>query len=127
MKDTEKYKKHYNKESFFVKLKKRARKIGMKAAYSLLLMYNAYTRKDTPQWAKNIILGAIGYFIAPIDALPDLTPFLGYTDDLGILSFGLVTIAGYINDDVKINARKQLHNYFGSIDLDEIQEVDAKL
>ncbi|MEL6987599.1 MAG: YkvA family protein, partial [Bacteroidota bacterium] len=71
--------------------------------------------------------GALGYLISPIDAIPDLTPFLGYTDDLGILGFGLVTIAGYINDEVRIKSRQQLKRIFGNINLDELKEVDSKL
>jgi uncharacterized membrane protein YkvA (DUF1232 family) len=92
-----------------------------------LLLYYAYKRSETPSWAKNIIIGVIGYFIAPIDAIPDLTPFFGYTDDIGILSFGLVTIACYVNEDVKENARQKLHKWFGDYDEDELREVDAQL
>jgi hypothetical protein len=38
-------------------------------------------------WAKNIILGTLGYLLAPFDAIPDLSPIIGYTDDIGVLSF----------------------------------------
>ena len=65
--------------------------------------------------------------MAPIDSIPDLTPFLGYTDDIGVLSFGLVTIAAYINMDVKIDARKKLKDWFGQVDLESLKSVDAQL
>ena len=58
------------------------------------------------------MLGAIGYLISPFDSLPDLTPFVGYTDDLGVLSFALVTVACYINDDVRDKARAHVENYY---------------
>jgi uncharacterized membrane protein YkvA (DUF1232 family) len=82
---------------------------------------------DTPIWAKRIIIGVLGYFISPIDALPDLTPILGYTDDLGVLSFGLVTIAAYVNDEVRITARKKLRDWFGEFNVEDLQEVDKQL
>jgi len=95
--------------------------------YTALLLYYAYKRRETPLWARNIIIGAIGYFLAPIDSIPDLTPLLGYTDDIGVLSFGLVAIASYVNMDVKINARKKLKEWFGSIDLESLKTVDSRL
>ncbi len=104
-----------------------ARQAGLKAVYSALLLFYAFKRKDTPGWAKNIILGTLGYLLAPFDSIPDLTPFLGFTDDLGVLSFGLVTIACYINDEVRIQARKKLREWFGEFELTELKEVEKML
>lgn len=36
---------------------------------------------------KAIVIGTLLYFINPLDLVPDLTPFLGFTDDLGIVYF----------------------------------------
>jgi uncharacterized membrane protein YkvA (DUF1232 family) len=104
-----------------------SRDIGQKTAYSALLMYYAFRRKETPRFAKGIIIGTLGYFLAPFDAIPDLSPVIGYTDDLGVLSFGLVTIAAYINDEVRINARRSLKGLFKTIDLETLKCVDARL
>lgn len=90
-------------------------------------MYNAFRNDETPSWAKNIIIGALGYFLSPIDVIPDLSPFLGYTDDLGILSFGLVTIACYINEEVRSKSVDQLRKFFGKVDDDIIAEVNRSL
>ena len=108
----------------FNHLWKSTRLVGQKVAYAVLLMIYAYRRKETPRWARNIIIGSLAYFL---DSIPDLTPILGYTDDFGILSFGLVTIASYINDDVRIEARKVLKKLFGELDFDSIHCVDEKL
>lgn len=101
--------------------------LGQKLVYSILLLYYAYKRSDTPSWAKNIIIGAFAYFVSPIDSIPDLTPFLGLTDDIGVLSFGLVSIACYINDDVREKALKQLHSFFTEIDEESITSVNQTL
>jgi uncharacterized membrane protein YkvA (DUF1232 family) len=37
---------------------------------------------------KALIVGALLYFINPMDAMPDITPFLGFVDDIGVV--GLV-------------------------------------
>lgn len=122
-----KYARQFSESRLLKKIQAFARQAGLKTVYSVLLLYYAFTRKETPVWAKNIIIGVLGYFIAPFDALPDLTPIIGYTDDLGVLSFGLVTIACYINQDVRIKARKKLKDWFGEFDLQELAEVDKQL
>jgi len=101
--------------------------MGQQTVYSVLLMVYAFRRKDSPAWAKRIIIGALGYVLTPIDAIPDLTPLIGYTDDLGVLSFGLVAIASYIDSEVRIEARKGVKYLFGEVDLESIHEVDRNL
>ena len=102
----------------------RFKALGFKLAYITLLQYYAYNNPNTPRWAKNIILGALGYLLTPIDTIVDVTPFIGYTDDIGVLSFALVTISAYITDDVKIKARQKLQKWTGSLDMESIQQVE---
>ncbi len=123
----EKYKNRFSEVKLWSKLKNYAQQAGLKTVYSALLLFYAYKRSDTPAWAKRVIFGVLGYFIAPIDIIPDLTPLIGYTDDIGILGLGLATIAFYINDEVKTNARAQLDKWFGDYDEDELREVDDQL
>ena len=122
-----KYAGFFSENSFLGKIKNYFREAGIKVVYSALLLYYAFTRKETPMWARNIIFGVLGYFIAPIDALPDLTPIVGYTDDLGVLSFGLVTVACYINKEVKEKARGKLKDWFGEYDEADLAKVDNNL
>ena len=82
----------FSETKFWKKISQFTQQAGVKTVYAALLLFFAYRRKETPTWAKSIILGTLGYFLAPFDALPDLTPIIGYTDDLGVLSFGLATI-----------------------------------
>lgn len=123
----QKYKGRFSEVKLWSKLKKYARLAGVKTVYTALLMFYAFKRKDTPKWAKTIITGLLGYFLAPIDAIPDLSPFVGLTDDFSLLSVGLVTVAGYINKDVKEKARKQLKTLFGDYDPVELEEIDKRL
>lgn len=112
------------KRQIFKYVKTKLKILGYKLVYMTLLQYHAYNNPRTPRWAKNIILGSLGYLLNPFDAIVDVTPFIGYTDDIGILSFALVTISAYINDDVKINARKQLQSWVGKLDMESIKEVE---
>jgi len=125
--EEEKYKEEFTEVGFFQKIKNFGKAAGMKTVYTGLLLYYAFRRKDTPKWAKGIVLGALGYFISPIDGVPDLTPFLGYTDDFGVMMFALVTISAYVNKDVKEQAKTQLEKWFGKSDDDMLAEVDEKI
>ncbi len=122
-----KYISAFSENRLWKKLKKYATQAGLKAVYSALLLFYAYRRKETPIWAKNIIFGTLGYFLSPIDLIPDLSPIIGYTDDIGVLSFGVVTIAAYINKEVRMQAREKLSKWFGAYDEEELKVVDEQL
>lgn len=111
---------HYSEESFWDKLKNVFKKAGIKVVYSALMLYYAYQRKETPVWAKTIIIGALGYFISPIDAIPDITPVAGYADDLGVLAAAIAAVGVYIDKEVKRSAKDKLHNWFGDFNEDEL-------
>lgn len=121
------YMRFFSASALRKKLLKYARQAGIKVVYMVLLLFYAYQRNETPTWAKNIVLSTLGYFLTPIDAIPDLTPVIGYTDDLGVLSFGIVTIAAYINEDVRAKARKKLTAWFGNYNQKDLDEIDQKL
>jgi uncharacterized membrane protein YkvA (DUF1232 family) len=110
------FSKHYSDTNFLTKIGQFAKKAGVKIMYYALLLFYAYRRADTPAWAKRIILGALGYFLAPIDAIPDFTPFIGFTDDASVLVAAVAAVAVYINADVKQKAKAKLHDWFGEFD-----------
>lgn len=121
------YRRYFSESVLWKVLKKRARHIGIQAVYAVLLLYYAFRKPGTPFWAKNVILGALGYFLAPIDAIPDLTPLLGYTDDLGVMLFALVTVSMYIDEGIREQARTKLESWFGPFDLSALEEVEKRL
>lgn len=88
------------------KLQKYGRKAGIKVIYAGLLLFYALREPGTPNWAKGVIFGALGYFIAPIDAIADFIPVAGYSDDMGMLLLALASVAVFINDHVKEQAKK---------------------
>lgn len=106
------YRKYFTPARFWRRLGRLAATAGARTVYTALLLYYAYEREDTPGWAKRTVLGALGYLLFPLDAVPDLTPLLGYTDDLGVLSAALVTVGAYVNDDVRSRARARLSGWF---------------
>ena len=123
----DRFRRFFTEARFFEKLANYAQAAGLKVVYTSLLLFYAYQRRETPSWAKRIILGTLGYLVMPFDFLPDLSPIVGYTDDLGVLSFGLVTIAAFVNEEVKTKARNRLEKWFPTADETVLNEVDEKL
>jgi uncharacterized membrane protein YkvA (DUF1232 family) len=74
------------KKRFLDYFKKNKNSIGfghqVEKIYDLLISGQLNTRD------KAIIVGALLYFINPFDLIPDITPVLGFVDDMGVI--GLV-------------------------------------
>jgi uncharacterized membrane protein YkvA (DUF1232 family) len=107
------YAKQFTDDSFWAKLSSYAKTAGTEVVEKALWLYYAFQRPETPIWAKATIIASLGYFISPIDAIPDLAPVVGYTDDLGVLAMAVTTVGMYIDDAVKALARKKLQEWFG--------------
>lgn len=104
----------YSDSSFWDKVKKFALTAGKEVIEKALWLYYAAQRPETPKWAKTAIYGALAYFISPIDAIPDITPLVGFTDDLGALAAAIAMTSVYINEDVKRKTSEKLLSWFGS-------------
>jgi uncharacterized membrane protein YkvA (DUF1232 family) len=77
----EKVRKH-----FFEYFKKNKHSIGF--GQQIEKIYDLLTSGQLNTRDKAIIIGALLYFINPFDLLPDITPLLGFIDDMGMI--GLV-------------------------------------
>ena len=77
-----------------------------------LQLWYVLQRDDVPSGTKAVVMGALGYLIAPLDFLPDLTPVLGYSDDLVAIAFALVKVQGYVDEDVKMKSKLMLSKIF---------------
>ena len=126
-KQINKYRKDISEAELWKKISKFSKRAGVKTIYPVLLLWFAFTRKETHPRAKAIIIGTLGYFLAPIDLIPDLNPIIGFNDDLSLLGFALVLVSCYINEEVRGKARGKLKNWFGEFDEQELEKIDQKL
>ncbi|MBQ1409390.1 MAG: DUF1232 domain-containing protein [Bacteroidales bacterium] len=108
-----KYEEHYSEENFWDKLKKYAKTAGSKVVFTALELYYALQSDTTPRWAKGVIIGALGYFILPLDLVSDFLPGVGYTDDLATLTAAMLSVAKSITPEIEEQANKKLNEWFG--------------
>ena len=104
--------KSFSEIKLWKKLNKVARRVGMKVVYPVMLLYYLFKSKDVPLHAKSLIVGALTYFIMPLDGLPDFLPFLGYTDDLSLLIATLSQMKKYVSPEILELTRTKIEQWF---------------
>ncbi len=55
------------------------------------------TSSESSKKSKAIAIGALVYFLNPIDLIPDHIPVIGYLDDLAVLSLAVNTLSKEVN------------------------------
>lgn len=64
--------------------------------------------RNTPLRAKAILLAALGYFVLPADAIPDIVLGLGFTDDIAVLSAAVAAVRAHIMPAHRLAAKEAL-------------------
>jgi uncharacterized membrane protein YkvA (DUF1232 family)/uncharacterized tellurite resistance protein B-like protein len=100
-------------ESFWAKIKKFALSAGREVVEKALTLYYTAQNPNVPAWAKTVVVGALTYFISPVDAIPDILVGVGFTDDLGVLLAAIATVSIYINAETKAQAQQKMSDWFG--------------
>ena len=62
----------------------------------------------TPPRVRAILLGALAYFVLPLDAIPDLLAGIGFTDDVSVLVATLALVQAHIRPAHREAARRAL-------------------
>jgi uncharacterized membrane protein YkvA (DUF1232 family) len=94
------------KRRFWDKLRRVAGKIPF--AEDLVAAFYCATDSKTPNRVKLILLGAIAYFVFPMDAVSDFLPLLGFADDAAVLAAAITQVAGSITDEHRAKAQETL-------------------
>ena len=108
------YEKQYSEEKFWDKVKAVAKKAGIKVIYLALRLY--YAVSALPIEKKAIVFGGLGYFILPVDLIPDAIPALGFTDDAAVLFAIYTAIKSELNEESEIKAKEKLKEWFDEYD-----------
>ncbi len=107
------YNNYYSDSAFWEKIMSIGKKVGKALIENALLLFYVFQDKDTPVVDKGIIIGALGYLIFPVDAIPDIIPLAGYTDDAGALTLALKKVSGNITKEHRRKAKEQIDKIFG--------------
>lgn len=64
--------------------------------------------RETPLRVRASLLGALGYFVLPLDGIPDFILGLGFTDDAAVIMGVLALMRAHITDEHRSAAHKAL-------------------
>ncbi len=120
--DLQQYKQLFSTDKFVEKISHIAKRAGAKLIYAALILFYTLSSDRVSIKEKALIIGALGYLISPLDAVPDAIPIAGLTDDLGVLIFVLQKVWTDVDDDIKQKAKDKLSTWFDS---DEMKAADS--
>jgi len=87
---------------------RKARALGRQLPFAedAIAAYFCVMDEETPRRVKLILLGALAYFVMPIDLIPDFLPLIGYTDDAAVMAAAFAAVASSITDEHRRKARE---------------------
>ena len=100
-------KEKYSDRAFWKKVNRYGKKAGRELIELVLQLYYTSQSPTTPVWVKGVVLGALAYFINPIDAIPDITPVVGFSDDLTATLTAIASCGIHITPEIKKEATKK--------------------
>jgi len=87
-----------------------ARKAARYVPYmdEVVAAYYCALDSNTPMRAKGILIAAIGYFVLPLDTIPDFVVGLGFTDDIAVLTAAIAAVRAHITPAHRLAAKQAL-------------------
>lgn len=94
------------REGFWRKLRRFAGRVPF--ATDIVAAYYSARDPATPLRARAILLGAVAYFVLPLDVVPDALTIIGFTDDAAVLAAAITVAGAHITPAHRDAARKAL-------------------
>jgi len=101
LEDTKQYGEYYDDNRFWRKVKRIAKRSGRTVLRPVLLLYYLMQDSNVSIKDKAYIVGALGYFVLPIDVIPDFIVGLGFTDDLAVIGLLLGHLKNCITPEIE--------------------------
>ena len=117
------YEKYFSESQLWDKLKRFGKSIGATILYPVLLLFCLLKSGDVNLKEKAMIVGTLGYFILPLDLLPDAIVGVGYTDDAMALTATLTSLASCITEEMQQEAKQKVTDLIGDFDESTINNV----
>lgn len=91
---------------FWRTAKKAARQIPFME--DVVAAYYCALDKETPLRVKGILLAALGYFVLPVDLIPDFIVGFGFTDDIAVLTAAITAVSNHITPAHRLAAKQAI-------------------
>ena len=116
--EVQKYGTYYSDNRFWKKVERVAKKVGATVLLPVFTLYYMLQDDKVSLQHKAYIVGALGYFILPIDLIPDgILPVIGFTDDIAVMTLVLKLVKDSITPEIKARANARVSEIIGTDDL----------
>lgn len=113
--EIEKYGTYYSDNRLWKKIERVAKKVGATVLLSVFTLYYMLQDDKVSLQHKAYIVGALGYFILPIDLIPDgILPVIGFTDDIAVMTLVLKLVKDSITPEIKARANQRVAEVMGT-------------
>ena len=102
-----KYAENYDEKKMWSKIKDFFFEAGINLVIKVVQLWYVLQKPEVPVHVKVAIMGAIAYFVMPVDFILDVLPG-GYQDDLFAVTLTLLVAEEYIDDEVRKKAREKV-------------------
>ena len=116
--EVQKYGTYYSDNRFCKKVERVAKKVGATVLLPVFTLYYMLQDDKVSLQHKAYIVGALGYFILPIDLIPDgILPVIGFTDDIAVMTLVLKLVKDSITPEIKARANARVSEIIGTDNL----------
>ena len=116
--EVQKYGTYYSDNRFWKKVERVAKKVGATVLLPVFTLYYMLQDDKVSLQHKAYIVGALAYFILPIDLIPDgILPVIGFTDDIAVMTLVLKLVKDSITPEIKARANARVSEIIGTDNL----------
>ena len=116
--EVQKYGTYYSDNRFWKKVERVAKKVGATVLLPVFTLYYMLQDDKVSLQHKAYIVGALGYFILPMDLIPDgILPVIGFTDDIAVMTLVLKLVKDSITPEIKARANARVSEIIGTDNL----------
>lgn len=113
--EVQKYGTYYSDNRFWKKVERVAKKVGATVLLPVFTLYYMLQDDKVSLQHKAYIVGALGYFILPIDLIPDgILPIIGFTDDIAVMTLVLKLVNDGVTPEIKARANARVAEITGT-------------
>lgn len=111
------YSANYSESDFEDKIRSFGKKLGGKICGEFFFLRDLVKDKNSPLYTTKkqllpIIIGVLGYFILPVDVIPDFIPVAGLSDDALALATVIKLLSGKEFEPFRTKAKEEVNNLF---------------
>ena len=116
--EVQKYGTYYSDNRFWKKVERVAKKVGATVLLPVFTLYYMLQDDKVSLQHKAYIVVALGYYILPIDLIPDgILPVIGFTDDIAVMTLVLKLVKDSITPEIKARANARVSEIIGTDNL----------